>query len=144
MKTMKAIAVSLLFILLVGGCASTTTGRKASVPLPPGTLTAGEVTALFSGRTVESVLDSSSKRVSLTYYNPNGQARQLQNGQKRGGAWRVNNDGRMCLKFGEERERCRIIVKEGETYGKYVVKKSGQHQRVLTYTSFLQGNRVDQ
>ena len=141
MKTMKAIAVSLLFMLLVGGCAMTTTDGRSSVPLPPGTLTAGEVTALFSGRTVESVLDSNN-RVSLTYYNPNGQTSQLQSGQKRSGAWRVDDGGRICLKFGEEREKCRIIVKEGAVYAKYVVKKSGQHERVLTYTSFTEGNRV--
>lgn len=142
MKTMKVMAVSLLFIILAGGCASTTTGGRSSIPLPPGTLTAGEVTALFSDRTAESVLESNN-RVSLTYYNPNGQLRQLQDGLKRSGAWRVQDNGRICLRFGTEGEKCRIIVKEGEVYSKYVVKKSGQHERVLSYTSFKEGNRVD-
>lgn len=141
MKAVKLAVASLLFIVLAGGCASLTTDR-ASVPLPPGTLNRAEVTALFSDHTVESVLDSN-RRVSFTYYNPNGGVRQLQNGQKRSGLWRVRDNGRICLQLGAETEQCRIIVKEVTGYSKYIVKKNGQHQRILTYTSFVQGNMVD-
>lgn len=143
MKAVKLAVASLLFIFLAGGCASLPTPTDSTpVPLPPGALNAAEVTALFSGHTAESVLDSNS-RVSLTYYNPNGGLRQLQNGQKRSGVWRVRDNGRICLQLGTEKEKCRIIVKEGTGYAKYIVRKSGQHERVLTYTSFVQGNMVD-
>ena len=143
MKHLKFFYVSLLVLFLTAGCAAlSNTSRKTSPPLPPGTLNAQEVTALFSDRTAESILYSNN-RVSLTYYNPNGNVRQLQKGLKRDGVWRVRGDGRICLQFGPEREQCRIIVKEGEKYVKYIVKKDGRHERVLAYTSFIQGNAVD-
>ena len=137
MNTIKIMLVSVLLIVLVEGCAST------RVTLPPGTLNATEVTALFSGKTVESKLDKSG-RVSLTYYNPNGALRQLQNGQKRNGTWRVKKSGRICLQFAGDKESCRIIINEGPFYRKYIVKRDGNHQPILTYTSFRSGNLVDQ
>lgn len=143
MKNLHVIWASLLVIFLAAGCATTSvTSRESAVPLPPGTLNTQEVTTLFSDRTAESILDSNN-RVSLTYYDPNGKVRQLQDGLKRDGAWRVRDDGRICLKFGAERERCRIIVKEGSAYVKYIVKSDGQHERILSYSSFIAGNAVD-
>jgi len=142
MKILNLLFVALTFSTLVAGCGQLRNGSVSTIVPPPGTLDATSVTALFSGYTVESRLDSSG-RVSLTYYNPNGQLRQLQEGAKRDGVWRVRDDGRICLKFGTEKEKCRIIVKEGNSYAKYVVKKNNMHERVLTYTSFHPGNQVD-
>ena len=143
---MRLWKISLTLILvstLLVSCATTTADKTANIQLPPGTLNAAQVTALFSGKTVESVLDSSG-RVSLTYYNPNGQLRQLQEGQLRNGQWRVRDDGRICLQFaGNSDDKCRIIVKEGTVYRKYIVKLNGQHQPVITYKSFRDGNLVD-
>lgn len=128
---------SFLLIFLAAGCATT------SVTLPPGTLNAVEVTALFSGQTVESKLDKSG-RVSLTYYNPNGGLRQLQNEQERSGIWRVTKKGRICLQFAGSKERCRAIIKEGPVYRKYIIKSDGNHTPILTYTSFRSGDLIGQ
>jgi len=141
MKTIAALFTAMLLAVLLNGCAGI--GKHRSVTLPPGTLDAAAVTALFSGKTVESVTDNSG-RISLTYYNPNGELRQLQNGEKRSGAWKVRSDGRICLDFPGGSSQCRIIVKEGEIYRKYVVKRDGEHQPVVTYRSFSEGNLVDQ
>jgi len=143
MNTVKMSLTILLIAFALCSCAPLK-GQKDTpeVQLPPGTLTAAEVTALFSGQTVESVLESNG-RTSLTYYNPNHELRQLQYGEKRSGFWRVRDDGRICLQLGTEKEKCRIIVKEGPTYYKYTVKKNGMHERILAYTSFRQGNLVD-
>jgi hypothetical protein len=142
MQRIHALLAVLLLTALVVGCAPTMAkkGKKAT-PLPPGTLSAVEVTALFSDRTVESILDSNG-RISLTYYNPNGELSQLQDGEKRNGIWRVRKDGRICLAFAGSGEKCRIIVKEGDVYRKYIVKKSGTHERIITYRSFSDGNLV--
>jgi len=136
MPTRKIKLASVLFIILIGGCAS------MAVPLPPGTLNAAEVTALFSGKTVESRLDETG-RISLTYYNPDGRLHQLQEGRIRNGSWRVKDNGRICLQMEQKSERCRIIVNEGTVYRKYVVKADGSHQPIITYTSFRKGNLVD-
>lgn len=143
MRIVNLLFVALLLSTFVTGCAKIEKkSDSAAIMLPAGTLDAASVKALFSGYTVESKLDSSG-RVSQTYYNPDGRLRQLQDGAKRDGAWKVRDDGRICLQFGNEREKCRIIVKEGETYVKYLVKKNNMHERVLSYTAFRKGNLVD-
>jgi len=142
MKTLihlKRLLTGALLIILLGGCSMLTSKQ---VPLPPGTLDATAVEALFSGKTVESVLDKSG-RVSLTYYNPNGELRQLQNGEKRSGAWNVRSDGRICLQFEGATRKCRIIVLDGGIYRKYIVKRDGNHEQILTYRLFRDGNQVD-
>lgn len=143
MKTIACLFTTMLLAVLLSGCAGIGKHRGESVTLPPGTLDAAAVTALFSGKTVESVTDSSG-RVSLTYYGANGELRQLQNGAKRSGTWKVRDDGRICLEFPGDSSQCRIIVKEGDIYRKYVVKLNGMHKPVVTYRSFSPGNLVDQ
>jgi hypothetical protein len=143
MKIIKLLLSCTLLIVLFGGCASMNSKSKKAAPLPPGTLNATEVTSLFSGKSVTSVLDENG-RVSLTYYNPDGQLSQLRKGKKRNGTWLVKKNGRMCLQFEGRKKRCRIIVKEGLTYSKYIVKRDGNHQRILSYTSFQDGNLVSQ
>lgn len=142
MKTMIRFLAAGFMVVLASGCAPMAKKSKPIVHLPKGALNATEVTALFTGYTAESVLLSNG-RISLTYYDPNGGLRQLQDGKKRSGTWQVRKDGRICLDFSGERERCRIIVKEGPVYYKYAVKKDGKHQRILTYKSFRKGNQVD-
>jgi len=137
MHIKKIMLTCMLLIFFVGGCAST------KVALLPGTLSAAEVTTLFSGKTVESRLDENG-RISQTYYNPDGKIRQLRKGQLRTGTWRVNKDGRICLQFAGNNEKCRAIIKEGSVYHKYIVKKDGNHKPIITYTSFRNGDLVGQ
>lgn len=143
MKPLKFLILLGLLAIIFGGCV----GKQAQaeeevIVLPAGTLNAAEVTKLFSGKSVESILDKNGRK-SLTYYNPDGSLRQLQDGNRRSGVWRVREDGRICLDFAGERDRCRVVVKEGNTYVKYIVKKNGQHERIITYRSFRDGNLVD-
>ena len=112
-----------------------------SFSLPTGTLNEKAVTELFSNKTVQSV-SVRKGRVSLTYYDPDGSLEQLQNGIKRFGIWRVTKNGRICLAFAGSREKCRIIVKEGKIYKKYVVKKNGQHQHSVNYRKFSPGKQL--
>jgi hypothetical protein len=142
MNITKILMTSILLTVLVAGCASTKGTNTVKAPLPPGTLNATEVTVLFSGKSVRSVLDENG-RVSLTYYNPNGELRQVRKGNMRSGTWQVNKDGRICLQFEGKKKRCRIIVNEGPNYSKYIVKRDGNHQRIVTYTTFNNGNLVD-
>jgi hypothetical protein len=139
LKNLKILSMSVLLMVLLGGCAML---FPPPVPLPPGTLDAAAVEALFSGKSVESVIDKSG-RVSLTYYNPNGELRQLQKGEKRSGTWKVRSDGRICLQFEGQDRQCRIIVLDGGTYRKYIVKRDGNHEQILTYRLFRDGNLVD-
>ncbi len=108
--------------------------------LPLGTLKKKQVIKLFSGQTVESVTASKS-RVSHTYYAPDGSVEQIRNGTKRYGKWRVSSDARICLQMEDRREKCRIIVKQGDEYKKYIVKKNGHHQHSVSYRKFAPGKQ---
>lgn len=142
MKSVQTLLVILVLTILAAGCTPLTPKKsKMAIPLPAGTLNTAEVTALFSGQTAHSVLDSNG-RISLTYYSPSGLTNQSRKGKIRHGSWRVRNDGRICLAFEGGNEKCRIIVKEGDIYRKYIVKKNGKHERIISYKSFRAGDLV--
>jgi len=109
------------------------------VKLPDGTLTSAEVFALFNDRTV-TVITAVRQREGVSYYDPNGEIRQMRNGVMRVGHWRVTDSGRICLQMEDLPEKCRIIVKEGAVYKKYIVRKNGLHQHSVTYIRFREGN----
>lgn len=106
--------------------------------LPPGTLKKKAVIELFADKTVESVT-ARKGRVSQTYYHPDGTIEQFRAGNKRYGTWRVTKNGRICLRMENLQEKCRIIVKEGNQFKKYIVKKNNNHQHSVTYRQFLNG-----
>ena len=106
--------------------------------LPRGTLKRKQVIKLFSGQEVESVT-ASKGRVSISYYNPDGSLEQLRDGMTRLGKWKVNKSSRICLQMEGLEEKCRIIVKEGDEYKKYIVKKNGRHQHSVSYRNFTPG-----
>lgn len=109
------------------------------IPLPPGTLTAAEIRSLFSDKTVYSVT-AAKGRESVSYYSATGEVRQQRKNITRSGHWHVTESDRMCLQMEDLPEKCRIVVKEGESYSKYIVKKSGRHQLSIRYTAFVEGN----
>jgi len=106
--------------------------------LPPGTLKKKAIISLFSDKTVESVT-ARKRRVSQTYYHPDGNLVQLRNGVKRYGTWRVTKNSRICLQMEGLQEKCRIIVKDGEQYKKYILKKNNHHQHSVSYRKFTTG-----
>ena len=121
-------------------------GRKltelAHAPiLPTGTLNKKQLVALFSDQTVETVT-AKNGRASLSYYGPSGSVEQLREGIKRRGKWRVNKADRICLQMQNLKEKCRIVVKQANSYKKYIVKKNGQHQHSVTYRTFTAGNHL--
>lgn len=117
-------------------------GAQGAIALPAGTLTAQEITALFSNKTVHSVTVVQGRR-SVSYYAPDGEIFQMRNGVKRTGHWRVTKDDRICLRMEDLPEKCRIIVAENGGYKKYIVKKNGMHQATVTYLSFQEGNNLE-
>lgn len=131
----------MLFALFMSGTAGAqpVEQQRGVINLPAGMLDAEQVTDLFSGQTVESVT-AVRGRVSLSFYDVDGSLRQVRNGQTRSGKWRVRKDGRICLQMESLLEKCRIIVKDGDVYRKYIVKKNGRHQNSVNYRKFWVGN----
>lgn len=108
--------------------------------LPKRTLTSRQLKKLFSDHTVESIT-AKNNRSSLTYYSPNGTIEQRRNGVSRTGTWQVKNS-RICLQMEGLKKKCRIIVKEGDTFNKYIVKKNGHHQHSVSYIKFIPGKHL--
>lgn len=112
----------------------------AEIALPQGTLTAKELRRLFRDRTVLS-RTVVQERESFSYYHPDGEVRQLRDGRKRYGRWRVLKNGRICLQMEQLPEKCRIVVRQPDgSYRKFVVKRSGDHQPSVDYVRFWPGN----
>ena len=138
MHSKTTIVITALVIAFLSGCAGTSS-KKEPVVLPEGTLDQTAVVELFEDKTFESVTVGSG-RTSTSYYDPNGQIRQVRQGSLRNGYWRVNSSGRMCLQMENHEEKCRIIVLEDGSYKKYVVKVDGQHRHVVSYRRIMYGN----
>lgn len=113
--------------------------QAAKVKLPDGTLKRKALKKLFSDRTVNTIT-AKKGRLAVSFYSADGEVRQLRKGKKWSGTWRVSKKGRFCIQMEGFREKCRIVVKEGDSYKKYIVKKNGKHQHTLTYLSFTKGN----
>ena len=86
-------------------------------------------------------MTASQGRVSLSYYALDGTVEQIRDGARRNGTWRVSKNDRMCLQMENLQERCRIIVREGDEYKKYIVKKNGNHQHSVSYRKFVLGKQ---
>ncbi len=143
MRRYSFVILGISLIMLFGndpaGRAEETTLKKNTVSLPAQTLSADQIVALFSDKTVHSVTVVQGRK-SVSYYAPNGEIRQLRKGIKRFGHWRVIDNGRICLQMEDRPEKCRIIVAENKGYTKYIVKKNGAHQASVFFTDFKDGN----
>lgn len=139
LKITKILVSGIMMTALLGGCANF---AATPVQLPAGTLDAAAVKALFADNSVEAV-DDMSHVASLTYYYPNSLLRQTVKGKVYNGTWTVRKDGRLCEQINCRDKKCRIIVKEGDVYKKYVVKRDNNHRLETTYKSFKKGNLVD-
>lgn len=112
---------------------------KSSSP-PFEKLNKKEIILLFSNKTVESETVRKG-RLSMTYYHPDGTLDLLRNGKEYSGAWRVTDKDRMCLSIEDSQEKCRIIVKQGSSFSKYIVKRNGKHQQSIWYQRFMPGKQ---
>lgn len=133
------LAIITLLLLGTGAGAVEPSLDLAMATLPPGTLSSEQLLARFSGQTVESVT-AAQGRESLSYYHPGGELRQQRLGKTRRGHWRVTKEHQICLQMEDLPEKCRIVVREGEEYRKYIVRKNGRHQHTVTYRTFHPGN----
>jgi len=140
--------------ILVSGCSSvpsvtdSITEVKESLAtdsLPffqePKKLTEEQVTKLFIGNTVESH-NLNTGLNSITYYHPNGQAVQQRLWSQRLGKWAIEDDGKICLAFGDRSMKCRHIIKDDDRFFKVRPDADGNLQKIVRYRYFAIGNRL--
>jgi hypothetical protein len=122
---------------IILGCLIALGGTTA---LADNELSAAEVTELFSGKTVEGI--NVGKGYSFkAYFDPNGTVRAKYPVGGRQGKWRVDKKGRKCIKWEDQsKEKCFVLVKEGEVYEEFKIKKDGRRKHVATFKKFTEGN----
>lgn len=134
----------LLFVVtaaLLAGCQSSPTVSDSLIQIFGGyqTLTGPEVRTLFVGNTVESH-NRNTRLNSITYYHPNGQAIQKRLWSQRLGKWAIEDDGKICLAFGNRSMKCRHIVKDDGRYFKVLPDSEGTPEKIVRYRYFANGN----
>ena len=118
-----------------------------------GNLSADEVRALFSGKTLEGEFREDSKKhvdpsgvntfyePFVMYFSADGTVHSIRGGIKKAGKWRVDEKGSHCVKWTGKKEGCAPITKEGSVYKKYKRKGEGSRIKwVKTFTKFRPGN----
>jgi hypothetical protein len=114
---------------------------QAQVPLPSDILSASEIRSLISGQTAE-VAIVKTKGTGLFYFDPNGEFKQLLDNWLEVGHWKVDKGDRLCTRITEGPWKCRMLIRNMQDIGQYVVKKDGNHRRELTYENFSNGNKL--
>ncbi len=115
--------------------------QKPQVTLHEGLLSAVQIKQLFSGKTVTAEIEGKN-RTQLFYFASNGKVQRIRKGWQKNGTWKVRKDGRLCITYKGSRRDCRIIVKQGDRYQQYAVKKDGNNRYEITYTEFFDGRQL--
>lgn len=104
--------------------------------LAGGPLTADQAKALIAGNSAAGFADALGKNYTA-YYAPDGKLVQvLENGKRRQGTWKINDDGNFCTQFPSEPARCTRVVQSGSEYQR--VKDDGMVTN--TWKKFYKGN----
>lgn len=100
------------------------------------TLDATQLTALFSGKTVEAFHEQK-KTKQTTYFSPEGRLVQAnENGQIQKGTWRVDTAGAQCIQWEGDKENCSKIMPEAD--GSY--KRLIDGKPIVTISKIVPGN----
>lgn len=110
--------------------------------IPAGTLGAKQIKKLFAGRTVAANVVAGNKQELVAYFGRDGRVKLVKRGRQQKGKWKVRKDGRLCIKLKGAARDCRILVKKGNSYQQYAVKKDGQNRHELTYVKFRKGEHL--
>ena len=102
-------------------------------------LSATEIKSLFSNSTVNAYSELKKAPVSL-FYDDNGEVRGIfSSGNKGMTRWWVKDSGHICLK-GKKVDLCFVVVSNGDSYEKYLVKPDGTKVLAFSMETFSSGN----
>jgi hypothetical protein len=75
-------------------------------------LTRDEVKKLVAGGTVH--VEGTGGVKFRAYFDPNGKVTRKQDNQVMEGVWRVQDNGALCVRYGDKEERCGKVEKSGD------------------------------
>ena len=110
----------------------------SSQSLAFGKITADEVSALFSGNTVEGErrdggmpgVDAPNRVEDyaiafIAYFDNDGTVKKKTSNKPKLGKWSVTDDGELCVKWKGKKEKCAPVRKEGKVYKRVIERRSG-------------------
>ena len=112
-----------------------------------------EVKSLISGNTIKGTyLDTNIPFTS--YFDDDGTVQQKRAGEIRQGEWYINEKGWHCIKWDTKEKqnknekkdsepvkpKCRIVVKDNETYKEIALTKEGKRRYTLIINKIIEGN----
>jgi len=125
----------------------------SSQSLAFGKMSADEVSALFSGNTVEGErrdggvpgIDAPNKvedyaTAFIAYFDSNGTVKKKAGSKPKPGKWSVTDDGELCVKWKGKKEKCAPVHREGKVYKRVIERRSGFVLFELRYIRFTPGN----
>ena len=116
-------------------------GSSPGVVLPEGVLNAQQLEQLVHDKTIATSVEDGNREV-IFYFGKDGMLQRVRDGLQSTGSWKIRDDGRLCTQLQRKGRDCRIIVKQGQTYRQYAVKKDGNHRYELTYTQIREGEQL--
>jgi hypothetical protein len=137
------IAAFLLFFLWLSG----------SLLFAFGNLSADEVRILLTGNTAEGerregvkggqgtpgIVNMYAEKFTI-FFAENGTVKRRVGEQHKTGKWRVTDNGELCLRWKNKKEKCAPVYKDGKNYKRVTIKPSGRVLWELTFISFTPGN----
>lgn len=114
---------------------------KPPIVLPEGSLDATQIEQLFSGNTFVATIEDEGKDL-VFFFGNDGAVTRVSEGWQRDGRWEAREDGRLCIDLEGANRDCRLVVKQGDRYRQYAVKKNGNHRYEMTYSDPRQGNQL--
>jgi len=102
-------------------------------------LTEAELEALLAGKTVKGIyLDN--KTAFIRHYAEDGNVRESVKNETHEGKWFIDKKGQRCVIWSKKEKKCRVIIKEGETYKEFTLQKNGKPKLNVIYKNIIEGN----
>jgi|GEM_PF-3101980 len=115
-----------------------------------GNLSADEVQSLFSGNTVEGGRVEGAKHGVMSFYSEpftnyfgdNGNVFSVrgESNTSTSGKWRVTENGQLCFRWVNNKEKCAPVYKDGNNYKQNMMNSKGKIKWTVTYTRFISGD----
>ena len=102
-------------------------------------LTEDELQALLAGKMVKGIYIDN-KNAFIRQYSEDGRVRENMDNIKQDGKWFIDKKGQHCVIWSGKEKKCRVLVKDGETYKEFTIQKNGKPKLNVIYKKIWETN----
>ena len=128
--------------LLTESSESANLGVQIGESIPDGDLSKSNLELLFSNKIVSGTHERKSF-IFRRFYSADGtiDGENEKNGARQG-KWRASSKG-LCIQWAGKKEKCRVVTRENNVINKYKIKRTGERELVISYSSFETSNMLN-